>query len=528
MSEFRASTAHDECRSDFHVPEPYFKANQRGTRTVGDIADGLAEVEQSPGSQPPSSRANRGFGHENTLISWYSEKDPENPQNWSIGKKLWVSSLLLVYTFAVYVGSSLYTVSEPEIVDVFGVSSTAAAVGLTVYVIGYGMGPMLFSPLSEIPAVGRNPLYIITFLLFVLLCVPLPLVDSFAGLIVLRFLLGFWGSPCLATAAASYGDIWGPVELPYWIALWGGGATLAPALGPVIGGFAVRAMGWRWSSWELLWLSAPMLLTMSVSLPETSPDTILLRRAKRLRIQTGNRTLRSESEIKQARMSPREIAFQALIKPWQINVLDPAVLFSTFYTALTYGIYYSFFESFPLVYSDIYGFDIAETGLCFLAVLVGIAIAVPLLCVYFYFIAPRQFEKMDTVPPEARLLPGLFATFAIPAGLFTFASENIHWIVSLCGVTISMVGVFIITQCMFIYLPYTYPKYSGSLFAANGFARSLLAGGAILFARPMFQGLGVSGGVSLLAGFSVLCIFGIYGIYFFGHVLRRRSRFAGT
>ena len=85
---------------------------------------------------------------------------------------------------------------------------------------------------------------------------------------------------------------------------------------------------------------------------------------------------------------------------------------------------------------------------------------------------------------------------------------------------------FLVTQCMFIYLPFTYPNYSGSLFAANGFARSLLAGGAILFSRPMFRSLGVSGGVSLLAGFSVLCVFGIFGIYFFGASLRRRSKFA--
>lgn len=79
---------------------------------------------------------------------------------------------------------------------------------------------------------------------------------------------------------------------------------------------------------------------------------------------------------------------------------------------------------------------------------------------------------------------------------------------------------------MFIYLPFTYPRYAGSLFAANDFARSTFASGAILYARPMFLNLGIPGGVSLLAGLTVLCIFGIYGIYFFGARLRRRSKFA--
>lgn len=89
-----------------------------------------------------------------------------------------------------------------------------------------------------------------------------------------------------------------------------------------------------------------------------------------------------------------------------------------------------------------------------------------------------------------------------------------------------MFGVFIITQCMFIYLPFTYLQYSGSLFAANGFARGAFAAGAIVFARPMFDTLGVDGGVSLLAGLTALCVIGIYLIYHFGAVLRKRSRFA--
>lgn len=464
------------------------------------------------------------------LVTWYSDSDPDNPQNWSPGKKLWIGMILFAYTFAAYTGSSLYAVSEPAIEEIFGVSEVAAAVGLTVYVLGYGIGPMIFSPLSEIPALGRNILYIVTFILFVILCVPMALVNNFAGIIVLRFLLGFFASPCLATAAASYGDMYGATEMPYVIALWGGGATLGPALGPVIGGFAVEKKDWRWSTWELLWLSGPILILMLFFLPETSPDSILLRRTQRLRKRTGRTDLKSESEMRQRNMDPREITFQALIKPWQINALDPAVLFSTFYTGLTYGVYYSFFESFPLVYTETYGFNLGETGLCFLSVLVGLVVAVIVLCAYLYFIAPKRLAKLDPIPPEARIWPGLFATFCIPVGLFLFAftaRKSVYWVVSLLGVAISMCGTFIITQCMFIYLPFTYPRYSGSLFAANGLARSLFAGAAIVFSRPMFLALGVDGGVSLLAGFSVLCVFGIYGIYYFGESLRRRSRFAG-
>jgi DHA1 family multidrug resistance protein-like MFS transporter len=69
------------------------------------------------------------------------------------------------------------------------------------------MGPLIFSPLSEIPVIGRNIPYLVTFGIFVALCVPTALIDNFAGLLVLRFLQGFFGSPALATGGASMQDL---------------------------------------------------------------------------------------------------------------------------------------------------------------------------------------------------------------------------------------------------------------------------------------------------------------------------------
>ncbi|KAL2844090.1 major facilitator superfamily domain-containing protein [Aspergillus pseudoustus] len=461
-----------EEEANFEVPAGYIDTT-KSSRPGATGEQTMADIEGSNNKPGP-------------VIGWYGEDDSENPYNWSFGKKLWVAMLLFVYT-----------TGNTKIMETYGVSSIVASLGLTLYVLACGIGPMLFSPLSEIPAVGRTVPYITTYFVFVVLCVPMALVDNIAGILVLRFLLGFFGSPCLATAGASYGDFYGPIEMPYVIALWGGGATLGPALGPLVAGFAVQAKGWRWSSGELLWLSAPIFILMFFTMPETSSDTILYRQAQRLRKRTGHTDLKAESEIRQAKMSPREVTFNAVIKPWQIKALDPAVLFSTLYNALTYGIYYSFFESFPLVYSDMYGFDLGQLGLAFLSVLCGLNVAVVLLCSYFYFIAPRQLGKLDPVQPEVRIWPGLFATWLILIGLYIFAwtaTPSIHYLVSLAGIAISMCGVFIITQCMLIYLPFTYPRYAGSLFAANGFARSIFAGTSILFARPMFDDIEISGG----------------------------------
>jgi MFS transporter, DHA1 family, multidrug resistance protein len=126
-------------------------------------------------------------------------------QNWSQKKKFWTAFLIDVYTFVVYASSSIYISSELLIMERFHVQEFKAALGLALYVLGYGIGPLIFSPLSEVPAFGRNLPYITTFALFTILSVPLALVDNLGGLLVLRFLLGFFGSPCLATGGASMG-----------------------------------------------------------------------------------------------------------------------------------------------------------------------------------------------------------------------------------------------------------------------------------------------------------------------------------
>ena len=228
----------DEAPS-FELPEDYSHSTTSSTDQVETNDDGklnrtektqLPEAGVDTGVLPDEEKATELDPTKNSIsvVDWYSDNDPDNPHNWLLAKKLYVGILLLIYTISVYIGSSTYTASEEDVVQIFHVSDIAAALGLSLYVIAYGIGPLLFAPLSEIPAIGRNPIYIATYIIFVALTLAASLVNNFGGLLVLRFLLGFFGSPCLANAGASYGDFFGPKAMPYVIALWGGGATLSP------------------------------------------------------------------------------------------------------------------------------------------------------------------------------------------------------------------------------------------------------------------------------------------------------------
>ena len=149
------------------------------------------------------------------LVDWYTTDDPANPQNWSDLKRFAISFIICLYTFVVYSGSAIYTSSEQGVMEKFNVGPTAAALPLSLYVLAYGIGPLIWAPLSEIPIIGRSPVYAATMALFTILSLPTAMVDNFAGLLVLRFLQGFLGSPCLATGAATMQDMYSLLYLPF-------------------------------------------------------------------------------------------------------------------------------------------------------------------------------------------------------------------------------------------------------------------------------------------------------------------------
>ena len=143
----------------------------------------------------------------------------------------------------------------------------------------------------------------------------------------------------------------------------------------------------------MLWLNGPILLALFFFLPETSSATILLRRAQRLRLLTGNSNLKSQSEIDQANLTASAIASEALWRPFQLMLLDPSIAFTAVYTAIIYGIFYSFFEAFPLVYIDVYGFNLGEMGLTFLSVTIGVFLSLAFYWVYIYKLVNPEILK---------------------------------------------------------------------------------------------------------------------------------------
>jgi DHA1 family multidrug resistance protein-like MFS transporter len=80
-----------------------------------------------------------------------------------------------------------------------------------------------------------------------------------------------------------------------------------------------------------------------------------------------------------------------------------------------------------MVFPVMYGFNLGESSLPFLSVVVTLFPCAPLYCCYYYSIVEPRVLKNGFGPPEERLIPGLVTTLFIPAGLFLFG-ESQHFI----------------------------------------------------------------------------------------------------
>ncbi|GAA5936674.1 MFS transporter [Sporobolomyces koalae] len=479
-------------------------------------------------------KANEDGRHEHYqyLVDWNGDDDPENPQNWSTNKKIFVTADIALLTASVYMGSAIYTPGEQSVMEQFGVSQTASILGLSLFIVGYGLGPMLWSPLQETHQLGRNPVYHATLGIFVLFQVPMILPScNFGTLLAFRFLTGFFGSPCLATGGATCGDVWDPYMLGYAMAIWSVGAVCGPVLGPVVGAAAAQANGWKWTIWELMWLSGFSFIVMSLFLPETYGPNILYKRARRLRKLTGNPLIMTKEEL-EAQDSPGIAASggKMILRAFQLFA-EPAVFFANMYIGIIYAIFYLWFEAFPIVFAEKRGFGLLPSTLPFLAFYVSGALTLVVYILYqkWYFI-PKLKETELKLAPERRLELAICGSIFIPVSLLIFGwsgqYDYVHWIVPTIGASLYFPGIYYCFQCILLYLAQSYPSVAASVFAGNDFCRSGMAAGFPLFGAAFYHHLGVGGACSLLAGLSALMIIPLIALWKYGHKLRERSKWS--
>ncbi|SMN21382.1 similar to Saccharomyces cerevisiae YBR008C FLR1 Plasma membrane multidrug transporter of the major facilitator superfamily [Maudiozyma saulgeensis] len=473
---------------------------------------------------------NKELKNDPFLIDWTGPDDPENPQNWSNARKYFIMFQIMLLTAVTYMGSSIYTPGEEGIREEFKVGHVVATLNMSLYVLGYGLGPIVLSPITDIAKIGRQQVYTYTLFFFMIFQIAIASVHNIGGLIVMRFITGVLCSPALATGGATIVDVMKQEIVPVFLGFWSVGAIVAPIIAPILGASMVIAKNWRWIFWLLTWMSAFTLIILVFFFKETSATAILSRRARRIRRETGDDRYYTLQEKKDSESNFWKLIGSTLYSSIKIILLEPIVLAFDVYCALAYGSFYLFFESFPIVFSGIYNFTLIELGLSFMGFAVGGAIA---FVIFLTFLVKVLFPKFQngTFVPETYLILLMWVCWCFPFAILLFGwAAGTHWIVPIIAEVFFVICCFNLFQVTFSYLAFAYPNHTAAVFAGNGLFRAGFACSMPLFGQAMYNNLAIDGypvgwGSTIVAFFTIFLCIVPFVLYKYGASLRAKSRF---
>lgn len=123
-------------------------------------------------------------------------------------KKGWVLVIGMMVVVNSTMGSSLPSNAIPFISVQFNITSSYAEVlPISMYLVGYVLGPLLFGPLSE--TYGRKLIMTSTFFAYTIFTMACALAPNWAALLVFRLLTGVNASSPIAVIGGVYADIFG-------------------------------------------------------------------------------------------------------------------------------------------------------------------------------------------------------------------------------------------------------------------------------------------------------------------------------
>ncbi|GAB1318245.1 Trichosetin biosynthesis cluster MFS transporter [Madurella fahalii] len=489
-------------------------------RHVADSPDADRERHRANGAGEPVQGAN-SVEKDPLVVDWDGPDDRSNPRNWSSASQM--THVLLVSTFTLYsnLAATMFAPGAEALIEEFHVSnSVLATLTVTIYVLGFSLGPLVLAPMSEL--YGRLPIYHLSNAFYLAFTIGCALSTDIAMFLVFRFICGCAASVPMTVGGGTVADLIPENKRGRAMALYGMGPLLGPVVGPIIGGFVTQSIGWRWTFWLITILAGVFSIIAIPVLRETNEQVLLERKAARLARATGKPFVARGSQG----LTPRQLLGRAVVRPMKMLIFSPIVLLLSLYCAFVFGLIFLLFTTFPFVFEDTYGFTPGIAGLSYIGLGVGMICGL----VLFGLLSDKLMHQKrgGTVSrPELRLPLMMWFSPVIPVGFFWYgwaANNHNHWIVPIVGTFFIGLGSFFIVMPAQTYFVDIFGQQgAASALAANTVVRNIFGTFLALAAPPLYNNLGLGWGNSVL-GF--ICLgFAPIPVLFYRYGERLRNRF---
>ncbi|XHG02471.1 hypothetical protein AWENTII_005822 [Aspergillus wentii] len=358
---------------------------------------------------------------------------------------------------------------------------------------------------------GRRPAYLICFTIYIAANIGLALQNSYAALFVLRCLQSAGSSTTIALSSGVVSDVATASERGSYMGLVTAGSLLGPSIGPVVGGLLAQYLGWRAIFWFLVIFSGAFIAPFLLFFPETARGVV---GNGSVPPQKWNMSLISYFRMRQksqdgepAPTSPskRKIGFPNPIKTLSIVFQkDTSIILAS--NAILFAGFYDVSASIPSIYSELYGLNDLQVGLCYIPFGVGAAIAsfangrfldynyARIAKALGFPVARNRSTDLRNFPIEkARLqiaLPLLAIGSMCVIAFGWFLSFGVHLAAPttiLFFMGLALTGSFNTVSTLLVDL---YPSTAATATAANNFVRCLLGAGATALIDPMLSAMG--------------------------------------
>lgn len=459
----------------------------------------------------------------------FVEGDKGDPRNMGVARKWLFTMLLGAICFVVALGSAIVTGDLEKPAKALHVSEEVMILAsVTVFVIGFGVGPLVFAPLSE--ELGRWPVYGVTLFVAIIFIIPCGRAENIGTLIVCRLIDGIAFSAPMTLIGGSLADIWLANERGKAMAVFSAAPFLGPVCGPIFGGLLGDfASSWRWIYWTFLIVACVFYVPFILIVRETHHPTLLKARAKKLRKDTGDNTYKALSELKKRTL--KDIGRESFLRPF-ILLSELIVFLITLYMSVVYGLLYMFFFAYPVVYMEGKGWSASKTGIMFIPIGVGVLVGsfiAPFINTDYNKMAQPYRDRGEIPPPELRLRPMMVGCWFLPVGLFSFgwsSYPHVSWAGPCFSGFACGLGFLSLYNPANNYIVDSYQHYAASGLAAKTFVRSIWGACVPLFTIQMYHTLGYQWASSLMAFISLACCLIPFLFYIYGARIRKFSRYA--
>ncbi|KAI1802682.1 MFS general substrate transporter [Daldinia bambusicola] len=521
--------------------QPVSRAASRAlSRTISEVRDGIESRRDLEDGELTEEEENTAAATapdttDPNLVTWAGPDDPENPKNWPFPKKWGVVFIVSMFTFVSPVSSSMVAPSLTAIGAEFGIAEGFQQnIVLSVFVLAYAIGPLVWGPLAEI--YGRVSVLQYSNLGFLAFTLGCAFSRTKGQIIAFRFLSGLGGSASLAIGGGVLSDLFVAEQRGRAISIYSLAPLLGPAVGPIAGAFITENTTWRWAFWATSIADAVIQGAGLFFLRETYAPLLLNRKRQRLIAETGNAALRTPfDDAKSDSRSLPSILATAMTRPFRLVATQIIVQCIALYMMYIYGLMYLLLASFPVLFTSPppsgYGMSIGIGGLNYISLglgfFVGAQTSAPLQD-RIYAALKRRYGGVGK--PEYRVPMIIPGSIFIPFGLLIYgwtAEFKTHWIGPNIGAFVFAVGAIICFQSLQAFVVDSYQRYAASAVGAATVLRSLAGFGFPLFAPYMYDRLGYGWGNSLMAflGIAIGWPSPIL-LWKYGEVLRKKSPFA--